>query len=114
MQFTLVGSAVNEVVRVQDLTKKLGCPVLATASFAAAAPRPWRPLGERFLRGFEALMPILVMSYDAEAASASWRCSGAGLAVSDMGEADWVTRWSADVRDGSTFPVTARCSLGGK
>jgi adenylate cyclase len=28
LQFTLVGSAVNEVVRVQDLTKKLGYPLL--------------------------------------------------------------------------------------
>jgi adenylate cyclase len=62
LQFTLVGSAVNEVVRVQDLTKKLGCPVVATAPFAAAAPGPWRPLGEHLLRGFETPMPILAMS----------------------------------------------------
>ena len=59
LQFTLVGSAVNEVVRVQDLTKQLGCPVLATATFADAAPGPWRPLGEHLLRGFETPMPIL-------------------------------------------------------
>jgi adenylate cyclase len=31
LQFTLVGSVVNEVVRVQDLTRELGCPLLATA-----------------------------------------------------------------------------------
>ena len=62
LQFTLVGSAVNQVVRVQDLTKKLGCPVVATASFATAAPGPWRPLGEHLLRGFETPMPILAMS----------------------------------------------------
>jgi adenylate cyclase len=60
LQFTLVGSAVNEVVRVQDLTKKLGCPVLATARFASAVPNEtWRPLGEHVLRGFETQMPIL-------------------------------------------------------
>jgi adenylate cyclase len=60
LQFTLVGSAVNEVVRVQDLTKKLGCPLLATAPFASAVPSaPWRPLGEHALRGLESPMPIL-------------------------------------------------------
>jgi adenylate cyclase len=60
LRFTLVGSAVNEVVRVQDLTKKLGCPLLATAPFASAVPNaPWRPLGEHALRGLESPMPIL-------------------------------------------------------
>jgi len=58
LQFTLVGSAVNEVVRVQDLTKKLGHSVLATASFVDATPGAWRPLGEHTLRGIETPMPI--------------------------------------------------------
>jgi adenylate cyclase len=61
LQFTLVGAAVNELVRVQDLTKQLGCPLLATAPFAAAAAGCWRPLGEHLLRGFETPMPILTM-----------------------------------------------------
>jgi adenylate cyclase len=61
LQFTLVGSAVNEVVRVQDLTKQLGYPLLATATFAGAAAGTWRPLGEHLLRGFETPMPILTM-----------------------------------------------------
>ena len=59
LQFTLVGSAVNEVVRVQDLTKKLGYPLLATAPFAGATTGPWHPLGEHILRGLETPMPIL-------------------------------------------------------
>jgi adenylate cyclase len=58
LQFTLVGSAVNEVVRVQDLTKELGHSVLATASFVDATPGSWRPLGEHTLRGIETPMPI--------------------------------------------------------
>jgi adenylate cyclase len=58
LQFTLVGSAVNEVVRVQDLTKKLGHSVLATASFVDASPGSWRPLGEHSLRGIETPVPI--------------------------------------------------------
>jgi adenylate cyclase len=59
LQFTLVGSAVNEVVRVQDLTKQLGCPLLATSPFASATPGPWHPLGAHRLRGLETPMPIL-------------------------------------------------------
>ncbi len=62
LQFTLVGSAVNEVVRVQDLTKQLGYPLLATAPFAAVVPGPWRPLGEHRLRGLGTPMPILTMA----------------------------------------------------
>jgi len=58
LQFTVVGSAVNEVVRVQDLTKKLGHSVLATASFVDATPGSWRPLGEHTLRGIETPVPI--------------------------------------------------------
>jgi adenylate cyclase len=59
LQFTVVGAAVNEVVRVQDLTKQLGCPLLATATFADAVAGSWRPLGEHRLRGRETSMPIL-------------------------------------------------------
>jgi len=61
LQFTLVGSAVNEVVRVQDLTKQLGYPLLATAPFARVTAGAWHPLGEHLLRGFETPMPILTM-----------------------------------------------------
>jgi adenylate cyclase len=59
LQFTVVGAAVNEVVRVQDLTKQVGCPLLATATFADAVAGSWRPLGEHRLRGLETPMPIL-------------------------------------------------------
>jgi adenylate cyclase len=62
LQFTLVGSAVNEVVRVQDLTKSLGHPLLATGSFARAAAGAWHPLGEHLLRGLETPMPILTIA----------------------------------------------------
>ena len=61
LQFTVVGAAVNEVVRVQDLTKPLGFPLLATAPFAGATAGPWRSLGDHLLRGFETSVPILTM-----------------------------------------------------
>jgi adenylate cyclase len=65
LQFTLVGSAVNEVVRVQDLMKSLGHAMLATGPFARAAAGAWQPLGEHRLRGLEAPMPILTMALPA-------------------------------------------------
>ena len=55
-------SAVNEVVRVQDLTKQLGHPLLATQPFARAVAGAWHPLGEHALRGFETPVPILTMT----------------------------------------------------
>ena len=62
LQFTVVGSAVNEVVRVQDLTKRLGDPLLATGAFAAVTAAPWRPVGEHVLRGVESPLPIFAAS----------------------------------------------------
>jgi adenylate cyclase len=51
LQFTLVGSPVNEVARVEDMTKTLGVPLIATAPFARELPREWQSLGEHRLRG---------------------------------------------------------------
>jgi adenylate cyclase len=62
LQFTVVGAAVNEVVRVQDLTKQLGHPLLATAPFADVVAAPWRPCGEHLLRGIETPMQILTVA----------------------------------------------------
>jgi len=64
LQFTVVGAAVNEVVRVQDLTKQLGYPLLATGSFAEAAAGPWRACGEHILRGIDTPVPILTICQD--------------------------------------------------
>jgi adenylate cyclase len=68
LQFTLVGSAVNELVRVQDLTKTLACPLLVTAPFAASVPGAWRSLGDHLLRGFGTPMSILTPGLALEAA----------------------------------------------
>ena len=53
LQFSLIGSAVVEVVRVQDMTKALGHNLLATGAFAAVVDRKWKSLGEHILRGFD-------------------------------------------------------------
>jgi adenylate cyclase len=59
LQFTIVGSAVNEVVRVEDLTKQLGYPFIVTSSFAKAVKHEWRSLGAHVLRGLEAPLELL-------------------------------------------------------
>ena len=51
-----------DVVRVQDLTRQLGWPLLATAPFAANVAGPWRPVGEHVLRGLDTPMPVLTMA----------------------------------------------------
>ncbi len=60
LQFTLVGAAVNEVARLEDLTKELGSPVVASAAFTQAIARDWRSFGHHALRGIAS--PIEVFS----------------------------------------------------
>ena len=62
LQFTVVGAAVNEVVRVQDLTKQLDNPLLATAPFAAAVAGPWRGWESTSCAGRETPMRLLAMA----------------------------------------------------
>ena len=53
LQFTLVGPAVNEVARVEGMTKTLGVPVIATIEFARELSHECRSLGEHCLRGID-------------------------------------------------------------
>src|SRR6185312_3007462 len=61
LQFTLVGSAVNEVARLEGLTKTLGHPMIASAPFAKALPRDWRPLGAHALRGIDRTTEVFTL-----------------------------------------------------
>ncbi len=53
LQFTAIGRAINEVARLQDLTKNLEEPLLASGVFAKLAGGRWRDLGSQKVRGVD-------------------------------------------------------------
>ncbi|WP_417453341.1 adenylate/guanylate cyclase domain-containing protein [Kiloniella sp.] len=53
LQFTTVGPAVNEVARLEALTKELGKRILMSKEFAEIAGRKCTPMGNHALRGIE-------------------------------------------------------------
>ncbi len=58
LTFSAFGAAVNEVARLDGLTKEIGEPVLASDRFVAALKEPWRSLGKRELRGVGRKMKV--------------------------------------------------------
>jgi adenylate cyclase len=59
LTFSAFGSAVNEVVRLQSLTKKYGCNVVASQAFAGYDGGEWDRLGEEKLRGVRQRVTLL-------------------------------------------------------
>lgn len=59
VSFSIIGSTVNEVARLEALTKELGRQVLATRAFANHTSIMWGNLGRRQLRGVGAPLEIL-------------------------------------------------------
>lgn len=53
LQFTVIGPTVNEVARLESLTKDLRRPVLVSADFARCLPLAWDPLGTHSLKGVD-------------------------------------------------------------
>lgn len=59
LTFSAFGSAVNEVVRLQELTKKYGTDVVASNAFAGYCEGDWVRLGEEKLRGVRQKVTLL-------------------------------------------------------
>ena len=60
LSFSVIGATVNEVARLEALTKELGRPVLASETFAQHTTIDWEKLGKHKLRGIGE--PIEVMA----------------------------------------------------
>ncbi len=54
LSFSVIGPTVNEVERIETLTKTVGIPVLASADIAAEQPDLWESIGEHALIGVAA------------------------------------------------------------
>jgi len=61
LDFTVIGPAVNEASRIEDLCKALGEPVLASSAFAECVPGELRSLGRHSLRGVSAAEEIFAV-----------------------------------------------------
>ncbi len=51
LEFTAVGSAINEAARLETLSKELKLPVVASEAFASQVPEDWQDHGLHSLRG---------------------------------------------------------------
>jgi adenylate cyclase len=78
LQFDVIGPAVNEVVRLEGLTKELGRQVLATGAFTRCLPVGWEPLGHHGLRGLGEPREVFAVSADETPANAHVASSAAG------------------------------------
>ena len=58
LAFSVIGPAVNEVARLEALTKTLDRPLLVSEAFARHLDRAWDSLGEHALRGVGAPMEV--------------------------------------------------------
>jgi adenylate cyclase len=58
LSFSVFGSAVNEATRLEQLTKKFGSPVIASAAFRDYCGGDWEALGNEILRGSDSPMDV--------------------------------------------------------
>ncbi|HEX2018915.1 MAG TPA: adenylate/guanylate cyclase domain-containing protein [Aurantimonas sp.] len=68
LAFTVIGSTVTEVERIEKLTKTLDTNILASANVAALAPGRWCSTGEHLLNGVERPMELFTLCAEMQAA----------------------------------------------
>jgi adenylate cyclase len=61
LDFTVTGSAVNEVARLEALSKKLGRSVVASEAFARLVPGRLTSVGRYELRGVSAAQEVFAL-----------------------------------------------------
>ena len=61
LSFSVIGATVNEVARIEKMTKTLGFPVLATAAVAEGDPDVWTSIGAHLLAGLQEPMPLFAL-----------------------------------------------------
>ena len=64
LDFTVIGPAVNEAARIEDLCKTLGKPVLASSAFADCSEGGLESLGMHELRGVQTRQEIFTLAVD--------------------------------------------------
>ncbi len=65
LDFTVIGSAVNEAARIEDISKTLGSPIVVSAAFADSVPGELVSLGQHSLRGVRDAQEIFTLPPEA-------------------------------------------------
>ncbi len=76
LQFDVIGPPVNEVVRLEGLTKTLDRPILASGAFARCVPLGWEALGRHQLRGLGEPREVFALPESNQASTAASQVSG--------------------------------------
>ena len=64
LDFTVMGAAVNRTARLEELTKKVGVPLLLSAEFAEHIEGPVRSMGEFEMRGVTQIQEVFALLPD--------------------------------------------------
>ncbi len=64
LEFSVIGTAANEVARIEDLTKPLGQPLLVSAEFVSHSQGNWKSLGRHELRGVAECLEVFTPAHD--------------------------------------------------
>ncbi|MEJ0071711.1 MAG: adenylate/guanylate cyclase domain-containing protein [Pseudomonadota bacterium] len=70
LEFSVIGSAANEVSRIEDLCKPLRQSLLVSKRFAEEVEAPWISMGTHDLRGVSQLVEVFAIAPDDEAGGA--------------------------------------------